>query len=1409
MALQTDQLQRRLGRLRRRYRLTVALRGTLLVLTEALGCFLLLMLLDWIYGLSGTVMMVLWSAAVTALVVLAVVHILVPTCRRIEDERIALLVEERAAESAQGSVITALEEKGETRGGLHRFIARSVIDDAVERLDRSKPNLVANLGRLKKYAVAAAGAVVIFAVTGLTSSSFSRRAPRIMTPWEVIARERQEAEQQRQEELARERARNAPIEFTILPGDVSILRGKSVRVEVKLSRELGETPQLLFRSGDREPEALAMRPIESVHGFSTVLTDINQPLEYWVVAGPHTSQSHNIQVFDPLNIRGIELTYHYPEYLKHDPVTVFGPTGDIEVLKGTKVDVKVVANNALASGELTFEDQHKLKLTPGAKAEDGASASFTVDKDTSYTVAVADGHGQKAEAGTFFYVKAVPDKAPTIELASPKVDMSVHPLCEVTFDAKVTDDYGVKNAVVKADLFRGATKTPLSWPMKITDKAGNEKNVTDGNAEYVLQLDGAKPPMKVGDMMFYHVEAADAKGQSVSTDVYFVKMMPLETAANWPDSVASPDLPHEVFNDPMDLMLFMAAAWNVERQRGKIPATEFNAKSEGVGDRMAGGLGDPPDFALFWGYGGDHGVGMAAANQDEVLAAATARIDAAYALLKRKHEPGKAAGELQTALALAESVFKEKRHVGLELNPEPIHTGQPSSGYSNDPISEQIQFRSPSTMTDALTAFQQPDNPPRLLPPDYRRALKIKQRQGNLTKQIKIAGEIYASEEQLIEMAKEQLGHIQLREAVDPNSPNDPSVMGGLTGEEIRVDKRAIPYKELTRSGATPEDKMQLPTPKVDKVKGLPRRKIPDNKRRGGPNPFTSQAQSSSSGGGEDEPEPDRQDPNRKRQRQRREPSQGGGGGSSSGDPQMAMRNPNQQPTQGAAARAAMAAMAGRQADQAMKTRRLARDVARTMEAEDAVSKAAVGNLRQAAGNMEQAAGDFRRGDVRGGLAKAMRAQEAMRTAIRQLNIGQYDSLATAIAAAQNGAAALAGNQSRVSEGTRRVAEEINEMTGKASGATAGQGKTAQGKPGEGKPGEGKPGEGAPGEGQAVAGARGGQGDEKSPDRKDVMQAIAADPRIGPKITGLAKDQATLAKDLKGFVEYVKELEKWAGKASKGRVAGSLGDVTGNLQRDEAGQKMMDAAVGLAAQDIKGAQAAQRQAEAALDKAIGSLQTASDLLAGSPTGVLRRTAQDARQVGEDVRRIAGLTGNGRGAPGKGKPGEGKPDLASAGQGKPDPKASGERKPGEPKAGQGSPDASLVGQLAGQQANTNPSGSGASGTNRDIDEVWMRTRRLVDTLRNEKLAEDQTIRFLDRQSGDLKTFRKMFEKARQADAGKFADVAIGVGTSLEEALAEALSAKRLAAARAEECPPRYRAFVNAYFEALSKAAANEK
>lgn len=131
----------------------------------------------------------------------------------------------------------------------------------------------------------------------------------------------------------------------------------------------------------------------------------------------------------------------------------------------------------------------------------------------------------------------------------------------------------------------------------------------------------------------------------------------------------------------------------------------------------------------------------------------------------------------------------------------------------------------------------------------------------------------------------------------------------------------------------------------------------------------------------------------------------------------------------------------------------------------------------------------------------------------------------------------------------------------------------------------------------------------------------------------------------------------------------------------------------------------------------------------------------------------------------------------------------------------------------------PSGQGRSGLGSDvgggaarpadeIDAVWFKARELGQTLGDEQLADQTTVDYIRRRVEDPKTFREMFDKARKAEAGRFSDVVTGVGKSLDAMLQETLSAKKLHSEGREECPAKFRSFVDAYFEALSKTTARK-
>jgi hypothetical protein len=120
--------------------------------------------------------------------------------------------------------------------------------------------------------------------------------------------------------------------------------------------------------------------------------------------------------------------------------------------------------------------------------------------------------------------------------------------------------------------------------------------------------------------------------------------------------------------------------------------------------------------------------------------------------------------------------------------------------------------------------------------------------------------------------------------------------------------------------------------------------------------------------------------------------------------------------------------LAARQAALSDRAAQLARDVAKNMEAGDAMGERAATGLREALREMGRAASSFQRGDLQAGIAQAPRAQQSMRAAMHGMRAAQFGTLGEALAAAQQGATALTQNQHQVSQATERLEEHIREL---------------------------------------------------------------------------------------------------------------------------------------------------------------------------------------------------------------------------------------------------------------------------------------------------------------------------------------------------------------------------------------------
>ena len=572
---------KQLGTVKRAWKRTTALSGLAVTVLESVGIFTVVLLADMLYRPLPPVRIALFVAGVSGVVYLLAKHVLAPLLRRIPDEQAALYVEEHDPRF-EGSLMAAAEfRQTQWRSDQQAELVDAIIAEAAARAERIDLRAVLDLSRLRKYGAAAALVVVGYLAIGLLfPKAVGHHAVRVVRPWQATP-----------EDLARvERARleREPIRIGLSREDTRLLRGTPFELEVALSRASRDPVLLHFRAADQGRwRHLVMMEMDKLNGFEGLLPDVNEDLEFFVTTGEAKSSQHRLTVYDPLVIEGVEVTTHYPEYLKLEDRVQTQSAGDVTAPKGSRVTVRALTNRPVASGALKWEGGAEQALAPDPKREQSAIAAFDVAADASFTFAVSDVDGQQAESPGPSYVRAIDDTPPTLALRYPMTAVTLHPLGEVTFVADASDDFGI--AAVELAYVRGLEEDAQETRVPLTLESSDEPGAP-ARAKLNFRLEDVAPRFKPEDSVAYYLECRDRKGQKAITDIQFLTINHFETWATW-DSLP----PEEEMPDVRSLEPYFAATWHLHMQKEKLPREAYNRQTEELAESMT----DPETGELY------------------------------------------------------------------------------------------------------------------------------------------------------------------------------------------------------------------------------------------------------------------------------------------------------------------------------------------------------------------------------------------------------------------------------------------------------------------------------------------------------------------------------------------------------------------------------------------------------------------------------------------------------------------------------------------------------------------------------------------------------------------------------------------------------------------------------------------
>lgn len=481
------ELQAALAGVRRRWLAARLMRALArLVVGLCLG-LLVVLIVDVVLVPPDIPMLVLAGGALVATAVFAV-RVLWPLRERPTDRRVARFVEERCPELEDR--VASATEIGET--GTLSVFQDLVIADAAETLRRVDLGRVVTPARLRGAALRGVLAMAVLAgILTLGVGPFSRVA---RTAWLY--------------------AFGFNVTLDVEPGDVRVMAGQPLRVWAWLSGTRGapvRTPPTLTVLDGPTPRMVEMRA--TADGYVAEFPSVTDSFLYRVNAFTLTSRDYRVEALVAPRVRRIDVEYAYPAFTGLAP-RVEEDGGDIYAPAGTEVRLLVHTDKAIVAGTLVLSDGRRVALD-GAGAGP-LTATFSVETDGSYTIAVTDVDGLSNGKDTEYVVRATVDRAPDVYVLRPGGDREITPLEEVTIEVRADDDYGV-----------GALElvyTVVGQPeQSIRFQTAGAQTVTGSHTLYAEDL-GVAP----GDFITYYARARDVgyAGQSTEarSDIFFLEI---------------------------------------------------------------------------------------------------------------------------------------------------------------------------------------------------------------------------------------------------------------------------------------------------------------------------------------------------------------------------------------------------------------------------------------------------------------------------------------------------------------------------------------------------------------------------------------------------------------------------------------------------------------------------------------------------------------------------------------------------------------------------------------------------------------------------------------------------------------------------------------------------------------------
>ncbi|MFP6574189.1 MAG: DUF4175 family protein, partial [Pirellulaceae bacterium] len=430
---------KKLQALIRRARLVAVVRGLLAVIAATLGALLVAMAVDaTITIFSSTGRWVLSLAALASVLATGYWFLIRPLARTFTLQGIARLIETRHPELEErlSSAVELLSSPDAPELKGSELMIAELAKEATGQATIVVPEREFSFDTVRKYLVAvlSTAALLLFAWV-LWPESTSRLVNRIMVPFADIGNVRE-------------------TDMVIIPQDIVLARGDSLRVEVTVKDDRVRSARLLRHQGSQSESSDRMIDMSAdADGnprFSFSLPVVDEGFRYRVHAGGGLSRFYKVTVVPRPEVEQLEVEYQYPAYTGQGTRKDDKFEGRIEGLIGTQVTVTAHSNTKLKVARLQVDGlpPQNGKITTAKESKQSVcrwQVALTREMigGRVWTLRLEDKHGFVSWPQEYT-IRAIKDQPPEVKIVKPlakRLEMKSTDSLPLSYLA--TDDYGV------------------------------------------------------------------------------------------------------------------------------------------------------------------------------------------------------------------------------------------------------------------------------------------------------------------------------------------------------------------------------------------------------------------------------------------------------------------------------------------------------------------------------------------------------------------------------------------------------------------------------------------------------------------------------------------------------------------------------------------------------------------------------------------------------------------------------------------------------------------------------------------------------------------------------------------------------------------------------------------------------